>query len=122
MPFVKYTTVSGEHYALLDTGCDNTIILYRGEDVKDIIYNNISISGFGGENKSASMQARIYFELVEIQNGSMTMDCDAVLASEAFFLPFKQNDMPEVEMILGMNFLTKYQAKIDLKNKILMLK
>ena len=122
MPVVKYVTESGEHYALLDTGCDNTIMCYRGEDITDTIYKDISISGFGGNDKTATMQGHIYFELSDTHNGSTTVHCQAVLAQEDFFLPFKQNDMPEVEMILGMNFFKKYQAKIDLKNKVLILK
>ena len=119
MPLVKYTTVSGEHYALLDTGCDNTITyITRPDNIND----TVEIVGFGGNKKDTAAKGELMFEMQDENNGSMTFSCNAILVSPDFFKPIWDNGLCDVEMILGMNFLTKYQAKIDLKNKMLMLK
>ena len=119
LPFVRFVSESGEHYALLDTGTDNNIGFFSVEKNKT---GSITITGFSGDKLSSAEMNHIYFELNDIDNGSLTADCDAVLVPKSFFSIFEKNGLDNVELVLGMNFLNKYKAKIDLKNKVLILK
>ena len=120
LPFIKFVSESGEHYALLDTGTDNNIghFVVEGNDMD----RPVTITGFSGDKLSSAGVDHVYFELNDIDNGSLTASCDVVLVPKSFFSVFEKNELDNVELVLGMNFFNKYQAKIDLKNKVLILK
>ena len=122
LPFVKYRTISGEHYALLDTGCDNTLTYFDEEEIEE---TNVTIIGLGGKEQNNARPDHIEFDLNDADDEFESFDtyyCDAVIVSPKVFKTFEENGLPDVEMILGMNFFKKYQAKIDLENGYLTLK
>lgn len=120
LPFVRYEFASGEHCALLDTGSDQTITYFSENDMDA----GVTIVGLGGEKKSKACLDHIEFDLDDMNNdGSYeTFDCDAVIVSKEFFNVFETNGIQDVGMVLGMNFFKKYHAKIDVKNKVLIVK
>lgn len=117
LPLVRYETESGGHYALLDTGSDNTITYYEKESGE----NSVTVVGFSGKKKSSVQTGKCEFDLVDLDENKTQMECDVVLVNREFFDVFEDNGLGEVEMIIGMNFFKKYKAKIDIKNKILIL-
>lgn len=122
LPFIKYGTISGEHYALLDTGCDNTLTYFKEMEIED---TGVTIIGLGGKEQNNARPDHIEFDLNDADSEFGSFDtyyCDAVIVSPQVFKTFEENGLPDVEMILGMNFFKKYQAKIDLENGYLILK
>ena len=121
LPLVKYGTISGEHYALLDTGCDNTLTYFKEIEIED---TGVTIIGLGGNKQNNARPDHVEFDLddADSEYSYETYDCDAVIVSPEVFKAFEENGIPDVEMILGMNFFKKYQAKIDLENGYLTLK
>ena len=111
LPLVKYETDSGEHFALLDTGSDNTITYFTEEAETK---TNATIVGFGGSRDSSARVSNIDFTI-----DGQAFQCEGVIVSKEFFDVFYENGMPEVEMILGTNFFNKYKAKIDFENMVL---
>lgn len=122
LPLIKYRTISGEHYALLDTGSDNTLTYFKEMEIED---TGVTIIGLGGNGQNNARPDHIEFDLNDADSEFGSFDtyyCDAVIVSPKVFKTFEENGLPDVEMILGMNFLKKYQAKIDLENRYLTLK
>lgn len=118
-PLVKYGTISGEHYALLDTGCDNTLTYFKEIEIEE---TGVTIIGLGGDKENNARPDHIEFDMddADIEYSYETFDCDAVIVNPGVFRALEE--IGDVEMILGMNFFKKYQAKIDLKNGYLILK
>lgn len=113
LPFIKFNTGQGEHLALLDTGCDNTIVCTE-EEVED---KKVTIVGLGGQQAACSGHVR--FDIFKTENCSAEFNIDAVVVEKIAFDVFEKNGIDNVRMILGTNFLNKYKMKIDFKKKTL---
>jgi len=116
LPLISISGAGGR-YALLDTGCDNTIVSADSDNIDA----KISVVGFGGDNKWPAEAGKITITLIDENDVPFDVECNAYQVSSDCFKPMKDNDLSDVIMILGANFFNKYNAKIDFENKILTL-
>ena len=125
VPLVTFRLAGEEHYAIIDTGSEITII---DESLRDTIKtkeidaetNFIGVNGSSGYRNLVQGASRIILktndgEDTEVVLAGMVSNLDAV----ANHFRDKNGEFIPISALVGGDFLKHYQVKIDYKKKIL---